>query len=850
MSKIPTATGTPGQKATAFDLLSAALDAHGFICIVGIRTATKQFKKQEFFARAHLANAVEVAQILDAQGIDAYWGTSTFETRDSRLAANVHAVKVLKLDLDVGPKKSNYSGKREAVKALLTFCTQTGLPIPTLVDSGGGVHVYWVLSKALPAADAKLVAEQLKTVTHLNGLKTDTTCTADLSRILRVPGTRNHKIPNHLRDVKLKSDQVVLHDTETIVKLIEAAFNACRQKIPTSMHNAIPLLDAVPLHLHGAELDDTTRSLMVGTPKIFETILRKSLAGTGCNQIKYAHDHQDKPQLVDEPRWRAGLSIAQFCTDRDEAIHTISRGYPGYSTSETDRKASEIKGPYTCSTFRQNWPEECEGCPFADKITSPIQLGIEDASALPSNEIASDDSAAIARLAALPPIEYERVRTKEAKALRMRTGVLDAVVENARKARQGAANSTFEDIEPWDDPVEGAVLLTEIATTIHRFIICAPETAHAAALWIVMTWLMDVVQIAPLAVITAPEKRCGKSLLLFLLARLTYRPLQASNITPAALFRSIDLWEPTLLIDEADAFMRENEELRGLLNCGHTRDSAFVIRTVGEDFTPTRFNVWGAKALAGIGRLADTLMDRAIILELRRKLPNEYAERLRDADQSLFGILRHKLARFALDHSNAIRAARPDLPRALNDRAQDNWEPLLAIADTAGGQWPASARAAALHLSGEKESATSINMELLSDIQEIFATRKIDRISSADLIRALCVDEEKRWCTYNKGFPIKPRQIVGRLKDFNIVSNTVRIGTATPKGYTKAQFDDAFARYLSPASVEPDALSATPPQANPGAGMHVVESNDVAVIYDTEDDLDEDDGFVIVACGE
>lgn len=146
-----------------------------------------------------------------------------------------------------------------------------------------------------------------------------------------------------------------------------------------------------------------------------------------------------------------------------------------------------------------------------------------------------------------------------------------------------------------------------------------------------MTWFIDVVQVAPLAVITAPEKRCGKSQLLFILGRLVYRPLAASNITAAALFRSIDLWGPTLLIDEADAFIKDNEELRGLLNCGHTRDSAYIIRVVGDNFTPTRFNVWGAKALAGIGHLSETLMDRSVTLELRRKTPYEKVDRLRHA---------------------------------------------------------------------------------------------------------------------------------------------------------------------------------------------------------------------------
>jgi putative DNA primase/helicase len=131
-----------------------------------------------------------------------------------------------------------------------------------------------------------------------------------------------------------------------------------------------------------------------------------------------------------------------------------------------------------------------------------------------------------------------------------------------------------------------------------------------------MTWFMDVVEIAPLAVITAPEKRCGKSQLLFLLGRLAKRPLTASNVSPAALFRAVDAWRPTLLVDEADAFVRENDELRGIINAGHTRDSAYVVRVVGDDFKPTKFSVWGAKALAGIGHLADTLVTHCQAFEL------------------------------------------------------------------------------------------------------------------------------------------------------------------------------------------------------------------------------------------
>ena len=106
--------------------------------------------------------------------------------------------------------------------------------------------------------------------------------------------------------------------------------------------------------------------------------------------------------------------------------------------------------------------------------------------------------------------------------------------------------------------------------------------------------------------------------------------------------------------------MRENEELRGIINCGHTRDSAKIIRVVGDDFTPTEFHVWGAKALAGIGHLSDTLMDRAVVLELRRKLADEKIERLRHAEPNLFKTLTAKLARFPQDYAEEMQQARPD----------------------------------------------------------------------------------------------------------------------------------------------------------------------------------------------
>jgi putative DNA primase/helicase len=202
---------------------------------------------------------------------------------------------------------------------------------------------------------------------------------------------------------------------------------------------------------------------------------------------------------------------------------------------------------------------------------------------------------------------------------------------------------------------------------------------------------------------------------------------------------------------------------RGSLNSGHTRDSAYVVRVVGDDHTPKQFSTWGAKAIAGIGHLADTLMDRSITIDLRRKLPHENVERLRYAEPGLFDTLASRLCRFASDSREAVRLARPALPDALHDRAQDNWEPLLAIADVAGGCWPEQARKAALLISGGADDARTLSTELLSDIQEIFESNRYERISTKELIDALCADGEKPWATYNRGNWISPRQVSRRL---------------------------------------------------------------------------------------
>ncbi|MBZ9781605.1 DUF3631 domain-containing protein [Pseudomonas sp. REP124] len=394
------------------------------------------------------------------------------------------------------------------------------------------------------------------------------------------------------------------------------------------------------------------------------------------------------------------------------------------------------------------------------------------------------------------PARFARVRqqVKEAKTVSM--SEFDRLSAPWAEDREPGKIEIFDEVEPWSEPVDGADLLDDVAFALARYVIADKETIRAAALWSAFTWLVDVVQVAPIANITAPEKRCGKSILLTALSKLSNRPLQVANIAPAALFRAIELWSPTLLIDEVDAFLASHEDARGILNSGFTRDSARVIRCVGDDHIPTPFNVWGAKALCGIGKIADTLADRSVPLRLRRRTPGESVESLRHSDPDLWTRLRSRLARFALDNAPAIETARPTPIQGLNDRANDAWEPLLAIAEAAGDHWPKSARLAAIALHGIEGESPSIGAELLADIKAIFDDKRVSKIFSTQLLESLIADDEAPWATWNRGKPMSPRQLSSKLSEFGIKSGTVRQSYDTKKGYSIDQFRDAFGRYL------------------------------------------------------
>ncbi len=380
--------------------------------------------------------------------------------------------------------------------------------------------------------------------------------------------------------------------------------------------------------------------------------------------------------------------------------------------------------------------------------------------------------------------------------------VIDAALGGSTPETETQVPALVRDDEPWPDRVDGAAVLEAVAAMLRRYLVLPTHAVVAMALWIVHTYAMLAWFVSPMLAFVSPTWRCGKTTALLLVGALARRSLIVANLTPAVLFRVIDQFEPTLISDEADTWLSdEASELRGIFNSGHTKGAATVARCVGDDHEVKLFSTWAAKAIAmiaGPNMPPSTIEDRSVLIELRRKAAGEQVDRLRldrivtDAEP-----LRRQLRRWADDHVDALRAADPVVPSALNDRAQDNWRPLLAIADVAGGPWPARARAAALGLNGAGVTE-DIGAELLADIKVIFEDADDPSVlSSADILKGLVEMEDRPWASWSKGKPITGSKVARMLKAFKVLSaGTIRIGTKTARAYRREAFTDAWARYL------------------------------------------------------
>ncbi len=408
---------------------------------------------------------------------------------------------------------------------------------------------------------------------------------------------------------------------------------------------------------------------------------------------------------------------------------------------------------------------------------------------------------------ALPSLERELAREQKIKQLRGEVSsparIVDAALTGSSLVESASASERpgtmlLRDAEPWPDEVDGEELLEELSSVYTRYLALPEGAADGLALWSLHTHCYDAFSVTPRLGICSPEKRCGKTHLLTVLLHLCPRPLPASNVTSAVVFRAIEQYRPTLLIDEADTFLRDKEELRGVLNSGHTKSLATVVRTVGDDHEAAVFSTWAPVAIAQIGRLPGTLEDRALIVRMRRRTQNEYVEALGEERLRELEPLRSRAARWATDHLERLRAARPEMPELGSDRATDNWRPLLAIADAAAGAWPERARAAARLLQGSEAAEEGAPVQLLADLRDLFEGEASERLTSERIVKALGEMEERPWPEWRHGQRITARQMAALLKPFGIRPKVLRIGTTTPRGYELGDFADAFSRYLPP----------------------------------------------------
>lgn len=361
----------------------------------------------------------------------------------------------------------------------------------------------------------------------------------------------------------------------------------------------------------------------------------------------------------------------------------------------------------------------------------------------------------------------------------------------------------------------GAELLCELRSAIARFVILPSEQAlDAVTLWVAATHLQPAWQHAPRLAVIGPAKRCGKSRLLDVVTETVHDALITVNASTAAIFRSITDKPPTLLVDEADTLFgsikaaEKNEDLRGLLNAGHQRNRP-TLRVTGPDHKVVKFPTFAMAALAGIGDLPDTIMDRSVVIRMRRRAPGERVSSYRsDRDNPSLHELRDGLRAWLVPLTGTAANMEPLMP--VDDRAADTWEPLVTVADLAGGEWPARARAACramtAHESGQDEDG-GLKTRILVDIRRVFAAGgNPDTLSTEHILTALNADSEGPWAEYGtNGLTARGLQLL--LKDYGISSANIRFDRDTQrKGFTRNSFLDPWSRYC-PEPVEQPATS-------------------------------------------
>jgi Protein of unknown function (DUF3631)/RepB DNA-primase from phage plasmid len=669
----------------------------------------------------------------DRAGAGLYFCVSTLrDGANGRSKNNVGWIAGLHADID-------YKDHDLAPGDIQRRLDQTLLPASLVIATGGGLHCYWLFREAEAAtleAVARVEAALRRLADHIGG---DPQC-AESARLMRVPGTVNYKreVPAIVR--VLQDRPAARYELAELEEWLAEVRPLLTRRLKQGNGTGAPF--AAYAGNGAAPIDASVR------------LAQMRHGGAGDVSI-----HKTQVQVTAALLGR-GEEIDAVVARVLAATKLI--GDPAWDWAKEER---DIHG--MCETWLKKHPRH-----------DPV----------------------LAELARLSRFEYDRRRKQEAKKLGIKLDTLDREVAELRA--QNAADKDFLPhwtVEPWPEHVDGEPLLDALRAHFKRYVVLPEHADIALALWTLNTWVFESFDIAPYLSITSPTRRCGKTVLMTMLYWLCRRGKKSDSMSKAAIYRSVDTERPTLVLDEVGWVVDTKDERQGIL-CGGFERNGFVEVCEGEGLAITTrlFSTFCPKAFGLIGQLTVTLTDRSIVITMRRKMPSEKAERLRRRDSEAHEQLRRQCLRWANDNAAVLAQVMPPALPALNDRAMDLWEPLLAIAERAGSEWPERARKAALALSGaDAAGADSQGVELLGDTRKVFDAGQAVEMPTKALITALSTDEERPWATYSKGEPITDRQLAKLLKPFGIVSTTVHPpGAPHAKGYRRADFEDAWDRYL------------------------------------------------------
>jgi hypothetical protein len=467
----------------------------------------------------------------------------------------------------------------------------------------------------------------------------------------------------------------------------------------------------------------------------------------------------------------------------------------------------------------------------ADLGLAAMRLGFEPAEAeklirafYGTLQARENPAEAIGRLARMGVVEYEAARASEAKRLKMRASVLDREVEKVRAKNGTAASGAAPKAEPpkWaepaaiaDGPVDSAQLLADLIGAIRQFVAIDQSAALITALWSLFTWSFEYIgDTNPFLRVFSPESSCGKSTLLKALKYITRAGWHVSRLSPSAFVRTLGRERRTLLLDETDAALHDNEPMRNLLDSASDPDTSTVSFSVksGDDWNPIELNCYVPICLVSIGFLRgmQTVERRSIHLRMKRATRPELKALTKSRRRNLKAILEPlaaRAARWALDNGAALAALNPEVPAVLDGRESDNWEPILRVADLCGAGVEARAAAIAAAGAGSEAGTESLNLMLLADIKTVFDAEGVDRLPSQSICERLTAIEERPLAELGRTRrPITPNRLARLLSGFAIVPHSIRLPDGpTPKGYQIEDFRDAWSRYL------PDVKVSDPP---------------------------------------